>query len=119
MIPKLYKIGRALFPPYTAPKYTWSGSALRIQCYKGKTSPEARFAVVVAKRSYKNIPERNHFKRVVLSLIREEAEFFNRLPFVYYIILPKKLLSQITVSEIRADIKHFYDEQKNREVRHN
>lgn len=119
MIPKLRKIRRALFPSYSAPKFTWVGSVLRIQCYKGKTPTLSRFAVVVSKRSYHDIPERNHFKRVVLSLTSVNTRFFDGLPFVYYIILPKKPLSQITSSEILADITDFYNEQKIREVRHN
>lgn len=118
MIPKLRKIQRALFPSYSAPKYTWVGAVLRIQCYKGKTPTLARFAVVVSKRSYHDIPERNHFKRVVLSLVRRDTEFFDGLPFVYYIILPKKPLSQITTDEILADITNFYNEQKTRAIHH-
>lgn len=119
MIPKLRKIRRALFPLYTAPKYTWVGSVLRIQCYKGDTAQfPSRFAVVVGKRSYKNTPQRNHFKRVVLSKIRENTQYFDKLPFVNYIILPKKPLSQITLTEIITDITHFYEEQKSSKVHH-
>lgn len=119
MIPKSRKIRRALFPSYNTPKYTWVGQTLRIQCYKDKTPILSRFAVVVSKRSYRNIPERNHFKRVVLSLISRNTGFFDGLPFAYYVILPKKVLNQITSSEILTDITDFYNEQKSREIRRN
>ena len=116
MIPKLRKLSRVIFPPYTAPKYTWNGMALRIQCYKGKTPLFARFAVVISKRLYKNTPERNHFKRVVLAEIREKTQYFKGLSFEYYIILPKKPLREIKLEDIYADILGFYEEQKKREI---
>lgn len=119
MIPKLRKIKRSLFPHYTAQKYTWVGSALRIQCYKGKTPIFSRFAVVVSKRSYKNTPERNHFKRVIFAKIRENTEFFEGLPFEYYVILPKKPISEIKISEIIDDISVFYNDQKSSKIRNN
>ena len=119
MIPKLRKIKRSLFPHYTAQKYTWVGSVLRIQCYKGKTPIFSRFAVVISKRSYKNTPERNHFKRFIFAKIRENTDFFNGIPFEYYIILPKKPLSEIKTNEITNDILAFYNEQKSREIRPN
>lgn len=116
MIPKLRKLSRAIFPPYTASKYTWNGSLLRIQCYKGKISPLSRFAVVISKRFYKNTPERNHFKRLVLAQIREKTDYFKGLSFEHYIILPKKPLAEMKVEEICADILGFYEEQKKREI---
>ena len=108
MLPRTRTLTRKLFPRHTDANVLWNGKMLRIRCYV-KRSPEStpRFAVVVSKKQYKTVVERNLFKRRVLSVIRLELPVFDRLRFGTYVIFPMLPVANIPHKGIVADIKEL------------
>lgn len=108
MLPRERTLTRKLFPHHTDANVLWNGNVLRVRCYM-KRSPEItpRFAVVVSKKQYKTVVERNLFKRRVLSVLRAELPVFDRLRFGVCVLYPKSPVANISYNDIVADIKEL------------
>jgi len=105
MLPRERTLTRKLFPRHTDANVLWNGKVLRVRCYV-KRSPEVipRFAVVVSKKQYKTVVERNLFKRRVLSALRAELPSFDRLRFGAYVIFPVVPVTNIVYEDIASDV---------------
>jgi len=106
MLPRERTLTRKLFPHHTDANVLWNGKVLRVRCYV-KRSPEVipRFAVVVSKKQYKTVVERNLFKRRVLSALRAELPSFDRLRFGAYVIFPVVPVTNIVYEDIASDVR--------------
>src|SRR3989344_6350583 len=108
MLPRERTLPRKLFPRHTDANVLWNGTVLRVRCYAKRLPEEKpRFAVVVSKKQYQTITERNLFKRRVLSSLCAELPLFDRFRFGAYVIYPRSSVEGITHKDIVIDIKEL------------
>lgn len=108
MLPRTRTLTRKLFPRHTDANVLWNGKVLRVRCYV-KRSPESLpcFAVVVSKKQYKTIVDRNLFKRRALAVIGGELPVIDRLRFGTYVFFPTLPVANISHKDIVVDIKEL------------
>lgn len=105
MLPRGRRISRKLFPRHTDAHVLWRGEVLRVRCVvKTALHKGVRFAVVVSKKSYQTIAERNHFKRQVMAVLGRHLADFDRFRFGGYIISPNIQVGQISYDALSRDI---------------
>lgn len=106
MLPRERTLTRKLFPRHTDVNVLWNGTTLRIRCYTKRVPDEKpRFAVVVSKKQYRTIAERNLFKRRVFASLRPELPLLDRCRFGAYVIYPRSSVEHIAYKDIVADTK--------------
>jgi ribonuclease P protein component len=105
MITKKRKLSRVDFPSFREARFVVSGSVLRFALYK-RSDPVSptRCAVVVGKKYYPNIVERNRFKRRVFASIATLLPECDRGHYDRIVITPLCSVEQINVSEIASDL---------------
>ena len=105
MIPRVQKISRSKFPLRREPYKQWNGDIFRFFCYsKTDLKENIRFAVVISKKQYATIVERNLIKRRFFSAVSQYFPFFDDTPFGRCVAYPKREIAELTQKMINEEI---------------